>query len=67
MVLLASPLAVHADGGAASFVRKDTVITEKFFIYYKVDSIDINSTYLQNKRNIAHIKNYLQNSPRMTA
>lgn len=65
MILLASPLAVHADGGAASFVRKDTVITEKFFIYYKVDSIDINPTYLQNKRNIAHIKNYLQNSPRI--
>ena len=65
MILLASSLAVHADGGAASFVRKDTVITEKFFIYYKVDSIDINPTYLQNKRNIAHIKNYLQNSPRI--
>lgn len=46
-----------------SLVRESVV--EKFAIYYKVDSIDINPTYLQNKQNIMHIKNYLQNSPRI--
>lgn len=30
-------------------------ITETFSIYYKVDSIDINPTYLENRKNIAHI------------
>lgn len=40
-------------------------ITEKFTIYYKCDSILINPTYLGNKENIAHIRNYLQNSPRI--
>lgn len=38
---------------------------EEFTIHYKVDSIDINPTYLQNKENIAHIRNYLKNSPRI--
>lgn len=40
-------------------------ITETFSIYYKVDSIDINPTYLENRKNIAHILDYLENSPRI--
>lgn len=65
MVLLLSPLAVFADGEFSSRERMDTVISESFYIYYKVDSIDINPTYLQNKENLAHIRNYLKNSPRI--
>lgn len=65
MVLLLSPLAVFADGEFSSRERKDTVVSESFYIYYKVDSIDINPTYLQNKENLAHIRNYLKNSPRI--
>ena len=64
MILLLSPLTVFADGADAS-AHKDTVISESFYIYYKVDSTDINPTYLQNKENIAHIRNYLKNSPRI--
>lgn len=65
MVLLLSPLAVFADGEFSSRECMDTVISESFYIYYKVDSIDINPTYLQNKENLAHIRNYLKNSPRI--
>lgn len=44
---------------------KRVSLTDTFSIYYKVDSIDINPTYLENKKNIAHILDYLQLSPRI--
>ncbi|MBO5418800.1 MAG: hypothetical protein J6A22_01825 [Bacteroidales bacterium] len=45
--------------------RGDSSITERFAIYYKVDSIDINPTYLDNRRQIDHILHYLDKSPRI--
>lgn len=53
---------------AASMAAKGQSVassSEEFTIHYKVDRTDINPTYLQNKENIAHIRNYLKNSPRI--
>lgn len=44
---------------------KDTAIVENFAIWYKVDSIDINPTYLDNRRQMDHIIHYLNTSPRI--
>lgn len=44
---------------------RDTTLTEHFSIYYVCDSIDINVRYLDNERQIEHILNYLENSPRI--
>ena len=43
----------------------DTSVTEKFALYYICDSIDINENYLDNKAQIARIRHYLKNSPRI--
>lgn len=43
----------------------DSSKTEKFSIYYICDSIDININYLDNKRQIEHILDYLERSPRI--
>ena len=43
----------------------DSSIVENFAIWYKADSIDINPSYLDNKRQIEHILHYLENSPRI--
>ena len=54
-----------AQGYSGMSEGKDTSIIEKFSIYYKVDSIDINPRYLDNRRQIEHILHYLDNSPRI--
>lgn len=43
----------------------DKVITEKFSIYYRLDKTDVDSSYLDNPRQIEHIVSYLHNSPRI--
>lgn len=43
----------------------DSSVVEKFALYYKCDSIDINENYLSNKSQIEHIRHYLRNSPRI--
>lgn len=60
-------LYVYASGQESQSVPEvaKMSITETFSIYYKVDSIDINPTYLENRKNIAHILDYLENSPRI--
>lgn len=55
------PLHAYADGRAAS----DTSITERFSLYYVFDSVDISEDYLDNKAQIARIRHYLRNSPRI--
>lgn len=45
--------------------HEDTSIVERFAIWYKVDSIDINPTYLDNHRQTDHIIHYLNTSPRV--
>lgn len=61
-----SPFVSIGQGTAADIVEKtDTSIIEKFAIYYKVDSIDINPTYLDNRRQMDHIIHYLNTSPRI--
>jgi len=54
-----------AQGYSGMSEGKDPSIIEKFSIYYKVDSIDINPRYLDNRRQIEHILHYLDNSPRI--
>lgn len=49
----------------ATLHAKDSAIVENFAIWYKVDSIDINPTYLDNKRQMEHIIHYLETSPRI--
>ncbi len=43
----------------------DSSQIEKFAIYYVCDSIDININYLDNRRQIEHILDYLKRSPRI--
>lgn len=43
----------------------DSSVREEFAIYYKHDSITINPTYLQNRRQIDRIITYLKDSPRI--
>ena len=43
----------------------DSSIIEHFAIYYKVDSININPTYLDNLQNIHKILHYLKDSPKI--
>ena len=45
--------------------EKDSAIVENFAIWYKVDSIDINPNYLDNRRQMDHIIHYLETSPRI--
>ena len=44
---------------------EESVITEKFAIYYRFDDIDFDQTYLTNRESAEHIRNYLINSPRI--
>ena len=47
-------------------VRKiDGTLEEKYSIYYKCDSIDVNPTYLDNPEQIARIIHYIEKSPRI--
>ena len=48
-----------ADGG------EEATITERFTIRYRVDKADIDMDCLDNQTQIAHIRNYLHNSPRI--
>lgn len=54
----------HEGAGDAAHAR-DSIITEKFAIYYRFDKIDIDTAYLDNPRQIEHIINYLQKSERI--
>ena len=67
-IFLACALSAKATGPYDSYATlhaKDSSIVENFAIWYKVDSIDINPTYLDNKRQMEHIIHYLENSPRI--
>ena len=44
---------------------EDSVITEKFAIYYRFDNTDFDESYLTNRESAEHIRNYLNNSPRI--
>lgn len=41
------------------------ILRESFSIYYRFDKTDIDATYLDNPRQIRHILNYIENSPRI--
>lgn len=45
--------------------EEENSIVENFAIWYKVDSISIDPTYLDNRRQMDHILHYLANSPRI--
>lgn len=65
---LASVLPSKAEGLDDSYTslhEKDSAIVENFAIWYKVDSIDINPNYLDNRRQMDHIIHYLETSPRI--
>lgn len=68
--LFASLATMYADGvkgGNAPEAKHDadSAVTETFSIYYMFDRIDIDTTYLDNRRQIGHIREYLYNSPRI--
>ena len=66
LILLATAGLLSAEpSGVNAPDQNDTSIIERFAIYYKVDSIDINPTYLDNRRQIDHILHYLDKSPRI--
>lgn len=68
MCLIFLSLAVsHAQESLSSDTAKseESVITEKFAIYYRFDDIDFDQTYLTNRESAEHIRNYLINSPRI--
>lgn len=47
-------------------IRKiDGTLEEKYSIYYKCDSIDVNPTYLDNPEQIERIIHYIEKSPRI--
>ena len=45
--------------------RHNGMIVEEFAIYYRVNKIDIDTTYLDNPSQIRHILKYISNSPRI--
>ena len=45
--------------------QRDSTLTQKFSIHYKVDSTNINPNYIKNRRQIENILYYLHNSPRI--
>ena len=57
--------ASHQPAGNYVQVQSDSSIIENFSIWYKHDSITVNPDYLGNRRQIEHIINYLQSSPRI--
>lgn len=68
MCLIFLSLAVsHAQESLSSdtATSEESVITEKFAIYYRFDDIDFDQTYLTNRESAEHIRNYLINSPRI--
>lgn len=53
----------ETDGGVDE--PHDSTVTENFAIYYRFDDTAFDPTYLTNGQTAAHIRNYLQNSPRI--
>ena len=51
--------------GAIGSKAQDSSVQETFALYYRFDRIDVDSLYLDNQAQIAHIKHYLANSPRI--
>lgn len=45
--------------------KMDSTVIDRFSIYYKCDSVDVNPTYLDNPSQISRILNYINNSPRI--
>lgn len=67
-MLMSTVLSAKAIGPFDSYSAphpEDSSIVENFAIWYKVDSIDINPMYLDNRRQIDHIIHYLETSPRI--
>lgn len=54
----------HEGAGDIAHAR-DSIITEKFAIYYRFDRTDIDTSYLDNPQQIRHILNYLEKSQRI--
>lgn len=52
-------------GGAAPHDDTVSTVTETFALYYRFDRIDVDSLYLDNQGQIAHIRHYLAASPRI--
>lgn len=50
---------------AGEGARHNGMIVEEFAIYYRVNKIDIDTTYLDNPSQIRHILKYISNSPRI--
>lgn len=56
---------VSLAGAAVRYEHNDSSVIEKFSIYYKCDSIDVNPHYLDNEEQISRIIHYIRNSPRI--
>ncbi len=54
-------------GARAASVEQDMPSRkrEEFIIHYRFDKINVDSTYLDNKKSLAHIRYFLRNSPRV--
>ena len=66
VLFIASALSLSAnEQNVSNTATADSSIIEHFAIYYKVDSININPTYLDNLQNIHKILHYLKDSPKI--
>lgn len=72
VIAMAQDFSVRTHTGIMREERKDTVcidgasvITERFAIHYRWDEIEIDTSYLDNARQMEHILHYLESSPRI--
>ena len=65
MLISLSPLMADNETGSRVDEPQDSTVTENFAIFYRFDDTKFDPTYLTNGETAAHIRNYLQNSPRI--
>lgn len=63
--LITTASAASGSGENYGTLPQDISEKEQFHIYYICDSPDIDTSYLDNRQQIARIRYYLQNSPRI--
>ena len=66
VVLLLALVGITTSANAGALSQdNDSTLVERFSIYYKCDSVNVNQTYLDNPEQLKRIINYVRNSPRI--
>ena len=66
VVLLLALVGITTSANAGALPQdNDSTVVERFSIYYKCDSVNVNQTYLDNPEQLKRIINYVRNSPRI--